>query len=507
MTPDSRDPNAPQDNSESVVGSDSALGLVPPPEEVSEGSSIFDHHVRAAPQSFSDAAPDLMQGSREFVLPGEELSHDPVQADAEAIAPSDEASVDVPPENMPADASGDADAEMAASEETEATFVDSTDAEVTADEGDVTATVEPETEGVLETPAENSDSSETETSAESSEPLADGEELPAWETASEPSAAETLETELVPSAADAEAPAEDDQAALAAFGGLAAGAALAGGSPWSDTETSAAADSAPSYRPAAPAAPKRDLVKIALISYAVLATLAAGILWKRLADKTYREQTLENLPDTRTLKVGQVGVFSPEATLPPGHTLKLGEKRRFGNLEVEAFKVTRGMVKLEYPGDDTWPSSTEGPLVKLWLRFRNVSTDQPIPPLDKYLVFTQTRLGNSDHFATNNVLTLAADRKPFGYLLRHDHTDRTVLKDQQLDMEIPPGGTLETFIPTQPELALPEGDLLWRVHFRKGFGKRGAGVTTLIEIAFTAADVEEEGMKVGQRVADSPRAS
>lgn len=519
MTPDSSDPSLPKGNPESVLGSDSALGLVPPPEEaheeVSEGSSIFDHGARAKPQSASDGALNLLQGSREFVLPGEELSasHDEAPETSEpAPEPASEPVAETPAEPEPAPVS----AENAATAEMDITFVRPVPAEPPVEE---TVPTEAEAEALTESPSEDaiaeSDESQPEPTEEApaaptgealpSEGEAEAvteaaeDDAPAWAEAAEQSPAEPADAEPASATAEGEAPAEDDSSALAAFGGLAAGAALGAevGNAWGEATNSTASSDTPSYRPAPLAAPKRDLVKTLLISYAVLVTLAAGILWKRLADKNFREQTLESLPDTRTLKVGQVSVFDTDSTLPPGHTLKLGEKRRFGNLEVEAFKVTRGMVSFENP-ETNWTPSPEGPLVKLWLRFRNVSDTQPIPPLDKYLVFTQTRKGNSDHFATNNFLKVAGTKDPFGYILRHDHSDRSVLKDQQLDIEIPPGGTLETFIPTQPELELPKGELVWRVHFRKGFGPRGTGVTTLVDITFAADDVTDDGARVSQ---------
>ena len=151
------------------------------------------------------------------------------------------------------------------------------------------------------------------------------------------------------------------------------------------------------------------------------------------------------------------------------------------------------MVTYEHPAGERWTLLPEGPVVKLWLRFRNVSEDQPIPPLDKYLVFSKARIAGTEHFRTNNVVTLAANRIPVGYVLTHDHSDKNILKGQQLDSEIPPGGTLETFIPLTPDLDLPQGDLVWRIHLRKGFGKAGAGVTTLVEIAFSAKDIKDEG--------------
>ena len=36
------------------------------------------------------------------------------------------------------------------------------------------------------------------------------------------------------------------------------------------------------------------------------------------------------------------------------------------------------------------------------------------------------------------------------------------------------------------------GDLVWRVHFRKGYGPKGRGVTTVFEVHFASKDIQNE---------------
>lgn len=297
----------------------------------------------------------------------------------------------------------------------------------------------------------------------------------------------------------------------AAFGAAALGAAAMGGaapavadegtgeSPWHSPAASDSAfssDSGPSTSrlPAsAKSAPKRDTLKIALISYAVLSTIAAGILFKRLMDKSVREDRLESLPDMPVLKPGQVKVMQQDVELNAGHKLRLGEKRRFGNIEVEPVRLTRGMVEYVNPVDPSLAPLPEGPVVKLWIRFRNVSQDQTIPVLDRYLVYTKAPIGLTPGFATNNFVARAVDHRPFGYMLTHPHTDQNVLQGQELGHELPPGETLETFIPSTPLLDMPDEELVWRFHLRKGFSRSGRGVTTLIDVAFRPEEISEEG--------------
>ncbi|AMV18467.1 hypothetical protein VT03_11290 [Planctomyces sp. SH-PL14] len=295
----------------------------------------------------------------------------------------------------------------------------------------------------------------------------------------------------------------------AAFGAAALGvAAMTGAAPAADEATgdapwhsSAASDSAftsdsgpsTSRVPASRPAPKRDTLKIALISYAVLSTIAAGILFKRLMDKSVREDRLESLPDMPVLKAGQVKVMQQDVELNPGHRIRLGEKRRFGNIEVEPVRLTRGMVEYVNPVDPSLAPLPEGPVVKLWIRFRNVSQDQTIPVLDRYLVYTKQPIGLTPGYQTNNFIAKASDHRAFGYMLTHPHTDQNVLKGQELGHELAPGETLETFIPSTPVLDMPDEELLWRFHLRKGFSKSGRGVTTLIDVAFRPEEISEEG--------------
>jgi hypothetical protein len=292
-------------------------------------------------------------------------------------------------------------------------------------------------------------------------------------------------------------------AALSAAAMTGAAPAVADGetgeAPWHSPAASDSAfssDSGPSTSrlPAsARSAPKRDTLKIALISYAVLSTIAAGILFKRLMDKSVREDRLESLPDMPVLKSGQVKVMQQDAELNPGHKLRLGEKRRFGNIEVEPIRLTRGMVEYINPVDPSLAPLPEGPVVKLWLRFRNVSEDQTIPVLDRYLVYTKQPIGLTPGYQTNNFVARASDHRAFGYMLTHPHTDQNVLEGQELGHELAPGETMETFIPSTPLLDLPDEELLWRFHLRKGFSKSGRGVTTLVDIAFRPEEISDEG--------------
>lgn len=183
--------------------------------------------------------------------------------------------------------------------------------------------------------------------------------------------------------------------------------------------------------------------------------------------------------------------------MPPGHTLALGDTRRFGNLKVTPLRVTRGPVKFEYHlKNDSQKKKDGDEILQLWLRFENVSTDQSIAPLDG-LVFRRDpafEIGETDR--ANSFVCAQGHKKKDGhrvlvYELNAD--DIWNLRDQNADFEIPPGETFDTYIPTTEEgvteLLSADAPYIWRVHFRKGYSPQRYGVTTVVEVSFDKSDV------------------
>ena len=63
--------------------------------------------------------------------------------------------------------------------------------------------------------------------------------------------------------------------------------------------------------------------------------------------------------------------------------------------------------------------------------------------------------------------------------------------DQRVNQILAPGQSLETFVPSGENIDHLTGDLVWRIHFRKGHGRiSGNGVTTLIDVQFTSSDIQ-----------------
>lgn len=232
-------------------------------------------------------------------------------------------------------------------------------------------------------------------------------------------------------------------------------------------------------------------------SYASAMTIAAVWLLMRVLNPT--ASTLESLPDLEPKKDrnGQIGLnLVPEdASMPPGHSLKLGEEQRFGNLKVTPLRVTRG--PLEFSHYDPSSTATKKPVqgvLKLWLKFENISDNQSIAPL-RSLVFKRDSSDIDNERANTFVCRTSEKKKDGNRLLVYDLvlTGDWDIRNMNVDEEIPPGGSIETFIPTTAAgvdgLFGSDEPLVWRVHFRKGYSPRNFGVTTLFEVEFSEGEV------------------
>src|SRR5690606_928719 len=92
---------------------------------------------------------------------------------------------------------------------------------------------------------------------------------------------------------------------------------------------------------------------------------------------------LESLPDIRPESETNLSYVPVHAELAPGHTLRIGEQRRFGNILVEPLRITREPIDfVHYSGAAKVTRPATQPVLKLWLRFTNVSDEQTIAPLD-----------------------------------------------------------------------------------------------------------------------------
>ncbi|HUG93186.1 MAG TPA: hypothetical protein VML55_20260 [Planctomycetaceae bacterium] len=251
-----------------------------------------------------------------------------------------------------------------------------------------------------------------------------------------------------------------------------------------------------------PAAGVPWLYFVLVCSYAVLATIV--LLAFVIVPNWLRSHQLESLPDIVPRKDAdgeiEIQLYPEDARLPRGHELRLGEVRRFGNVTVEPLRVTRGPLEFVQaeggaPVPDGFQREPTPPVLKLWLRFQNVSASQTFAPLGKALVFTRGR-GRADRRRRGNNFIGPADpdarRHQSVYVFEHV-SDAYDLKEQDVERTLAPGQEFITFIPSEDEgLQKLAGELVWRVHFRKGLGPSGWGVTTLADVRFHSNEITDE---------------
>ena len=223
-------------------------------------------------------------------------------------------------------------------------------------------------------------------------------------------------------------------------------------------------------------------------SYTVLMTFT--VIWLIFRLLTSTASNLESLPDVKPLKENLRSYVPEKAQMPPGHTLELNETQRFGNIEVTPLKVTRGNLIIE--GLDP-----EGPVLKLFVKFKNVSNDQTIVPLDEELLFDRKADENRKAGAVANHFVCKASEKHengnvvlvYGQMIGIEYT----LKNQNLGQPLKPGEEVTIYIPTEAgNLEHLQGDLIWRVHFRKGYSPKNYGVTTVFEVKFHSDAIQAD---------------
>lgn len=259
----------------------------------------------------------------------------------------------------------------------------------------------------------------------------------------------------------------------------------------------AAGSARPQPTSATPTADRDRLILIGLISYASAVTLI--LLYLFFAGRNPSPHQLESLPDVPPLEVSKgevMRLIEADADMPPGHTLRLGESRRFGNILVEPLRVTREPIEfVHFSNQANLSKPKTAPVLKLWVRFTNVSDDQTIAPLDAGLLYVRT-LRDSGRFRANQFVATESEKSEDGQqvmVFDHPTTSEWDMAGQQLGAPLPPGDSVEIFIPTEEDgLNALTGDLVWRLHFRKGYSPRGYGVTTVVEIAFDSSQIQSK---------------
>lgn len=212
-----------------------------------------------------------------------------------------------------------------------------------------------------------------------------------------------------------------------------------------------------------------------------------------------RPNQLESLPDLMTVQQhgGRAIVPRPENHLPGGHQLRLGQTRQYGNIRVTPLRVTRGPLQFTDSANTPPRERLDSePVLKLWLKFENASDSQTITPIDTNLMYFRRIL--NDRIASYNVIFKNAERtqrdSKFYYTFDRLTADSEWhIAGQLTNQPLKPRESLETFIPSEEKIDDLSGDLIWRVHFRKGHGPTtGNGVTTLIDVRFNNRDIKPD---------------
>lgn len=235
-----------------------------------------------------------------------------------------------------------------------------------------------------------------------------------------------------------------------------------------------------------------------VLNYAGIVTLALLYLLYTLSRQ--KAHWLESLPDIKPAITPQgvtLKLANPEYDVAPGHRLRLGETRRFGDVVLTPIKVTKGGIAFQHFQDPKRTRDPVGPVFKLWLRIENASRSLAFVPLDRELLLLRAYDDRKGTARANNFLATQAGRKSGEevYLLYDlPPTSEFLIAGQIADTSLEPGEAIETFIPSDEDAPRElSGPLVWRCQFRKGHHPRsGNGVTTLVDVEFDSSEVTTE---------------
>lgn len=236
-----------------------------------------------------------------------------------------------------------------------------------------------------------------------------------------------------------------------------------------------------------------------LAGYAAAVTFLLGFLFATGRISLSGQHPLESLPDLQPLQQNQFQVVPPDTELPEGHVLKLKESQRYGDVILTPLRVTRESLSFQNMiSQDIDAEMTTRPVLKLWLRFENVSRDVAFPPWDVgFMAHRSPPSGRDESTLANSWLQVektgsAQTVRVLNYL--HSPESSFDIVGHHSARMIGPGESMETFIASDESISdVSNGDvarLRWRIQFRKGIHRTSRnGVTTLVDIDFHLNDV------------------
>lgn len=246
----------------------------------------------------------------------------------------------------------------------------------------------------------------------------------------------------------------------------------------------------------------------AVQGYAIAITLLMIFCLMTGRLKLFGNAALESLPDIRPLDSNEFRKVPDGTPVPEGHVLKLGESRRFGDVVLTPVKVTREPLTFEqFQTKAPAATLTTDPVLKLWLKFENRSGSYAFPPFDAGLMSHRTpKFSTDESTIVNSMLNVSSPGtsspvRVLNFLQTMDNA--FVIVGQQSGKVILPDETFETFIACSEEIQYitptAETDYTWRVQFRKGVHEAsGHGVTTLVDVLFSEADITESAPPAAQ---------
>jgi hypothetical protein len=246
------------------------------------------------------------------------------------------------------------------------------------------------------------------------------------------------------------------------------------------------------------------LVVIPLISYSILATIALIILYLRAQETP---SPFEYLPDLQGDFQGashekQGSTYQrlqPDSPLPARLQVNLGQSITLGDVEVTPDRVELRPIQIVSAG--LRPIEPPGPVLALYLRFRNTSTDCLFCPTDPYF----ERRWKADAAPGSKPYTFleVGEQRFYGGPLAwqpgQQPNERERVQGQEYRM-LRPSEAMTTFVCTDPDDRVPakladyQGELLWRVQVRRGLVRRGereAPATAVVGVRFKAAAIHK----------------
>jgi hypothetical protein len=245
------------------------------------------------------------------------------------------------------------------------------------------------------------------------------------------------------------------------------------------------------------------LLFIPLISYSILATIAATLLYM---EKQRQVHPLEAIPvqgENKGASHTKTSSFKwpdPAQSLPDKLKVELGQSIRIGDLEVIPEKVERRQIQYESTIKNASQDATQFDVLALVLRLRNISKDVVFKPMDPY--FTRQWRPKNGGLMPYTFLSMG-DQTVYGgpLSLQEMHDHHLEIVDQNLNQELRPSEEMTTFVCTNPEDPVErilkqrkdKEPLIWRVQVRRGLVQvhnREIPATAVIGVQFSQENIQ-----------------